>query len=237
MPIGVTQAKYTTTQTVSSGISLDVKVGETAYTYSLAEKTSISSAINNSGATSVQFVTGNNVPTGASFSAELSVASGSGRIGLFVYNGTAYIAPMSQTENKAATGSLNGNSVIYAPANAYCLMSGLSKVTSVTCTNLDTSKTSNMGLMFKNCSSLVTIHMESFTTTARPVYIEQMFYGDSSLVRVYVTKTQWTGDASCATGLNVFYNCTNIMGGTSYNTSLGYGYDMAKVSNGYFTAA
>ena len=227
VPVGMASGKYTTTVNAASGISVSV-TAEKTYTYSLASGIQLNKVDNSSSWTSLSFVTGNSVPSTASFVTTLSVESDSGRVGVFLDGTNAYVAPMSQTEDKPAS----NDSVIYANKDSSYLMYNLS-ATTITCTNLDTSKTTNMSYMFASCVSLKILYITSFSTAAGSVNINYMFNSDSKLTTIYASKAKW--DNAKVNASSVFNGCKNL---PNYSR-IGDKPSAANFTdnNGYFTAA
>ncbi len=112
-----------------------------------------------------------------------------------------------------------------------------SQATTLDLSNFDTSNVTNMSSMFQN-SQATTLDLSNFDTS-KVTNIEYMFHSAANLKSIYVSDKFNTSNVT--TGTNVFYNCTNLVGGagTTYNNSYvdkTYAHIDGGTSNpGYFT--
>ncbi|MBR6082298.1 MAG: BspA family leucine-rich repeat surface protein, partial [Salinivirgaceae bacterium] len=85
--------------------------------------------------------------------------------------------------------------------------------------SFNTEKVTNMSGMFSGCSALTTLDLSSFSTE-NVTDMGSMFYGCSKLTTIYAASgANWYKEG--VTSTNMFYNCTNLMGGngTAFNSS------------------
>lgn len=95
---------------------------------------------------------------------------------------------------------------------------------------LNTTKVTDMGAMFRNCSALTTLDVSNFDTQ-NVTNMGYMFAGCSNLSTVYVSENFVTKDVTEDT--NMFMSCSSLTGAVSYNKKQN-GKDMANYRNGYF---
>ena len=167
---GMTLAKYTADDTVESSLDLQVT---SEYTIDKSKLWSQLKALSNK-PTTLKFVKGND----SSISALTSLTSdgiqddtlNSNKIGVFqsADKNTVYIAPMAAT----GTSPANTDKVMYAPVDSKYLLCGEDSYTglanylkSLTCDNLDTSRTTEMRSMFWSLKSLTSIDISGFDTS------------------------------------------------------------------------
>ncbi len=167
---GAVWGKYA--QDVSATTELKVTVGD--YTIN---KTKMQAVMRNLSTkpTTLKFVTGTEVPAGLTNIATTSLngASTAGiqenegsKIGVYQSSdgSTLYIAPMKE-DGTAVTDS----SVMYAPTDCSNFLQGSeeytnlgSNLTSIECSNLNTSRVTTMANMFSNCSALTSLDVSNF---------------------------------------------------------------------------
>lgn len=99
----------------------------------------------------------------------------------------------------------------------------------------------NISDMFARCTSLTTLDLSSFNTS-KVTDMDALFYMCSSLSTIYVGNGWTTAAVKTAQGDNLFYGCTNLVGGagTTYDVNhTDYTYariDGGSNSPGYLTA-
>ena len=128
------------------------------------------------------------------------------------------------------------------PTSMYAWFSDMTNLkTFVGFDNLNTSSVTNMGSLFKGCSSLTTLELASFATR-QVTDMSSMFQGCSSLKAVYVIQDYYYWETSdVESSENMFLGCTSIVGGsgTSYdanNIDKAYAcIDAVPRTHGYFT--
>ena len=112
-----------------------------------------------------------------------------------------------------------------------------SQATTLNLSSFDTSNVTDMSYMFFS-SQATTLDLSNFDTS-KVTNIEYMFHSAANLKSIYVSDKFNTSNVT--TGTNVFYNCTNLVGGagTTYNNSYvdkTYAHIDGGTSNpGYFT--
>lgn len=112
-------------------------------------------------------------------------------------------------------------------------------LTSLDVSSFNTSKAKSMENMFRSCSSLTTLDLSSFDV-AYNCAKASMFEGSTNLKTIYAAQ-DWEVKGS-STGMNMFKNCTSLVGGngtkySSSNTYLTYARidDPVNGKPGYFT--
>ena len=112
-------------------------------------------------------------------------------------------------------------------------------LTSLDVSSFNTSKATKMENMFRSCSSLTTLDLSSFDV-AYNCAKASMFEGSTNLKTIYAAQ-DWEVKGS-STGMNMFKNCTSLVGGkgtkySSSNTYLTYARidDPVNGKPGYFT--
>ena len=114
-----------------------------------------------------------------------------------------------------------------------------SGLTTLDLSHFETSNVSVMPGMFADCSSLTSLDLSSFNT-ANVRNMESMFNRCSALTTIYVG-ADWTTAAVTETSNNMFYGCTNLVGGqgTAFDanhTDYTYAHiDGGTANPGYFT--
>ena len=113
------------------------------------------------------------------------------------------------------------DSTIYAPANCYELFyngEAMASLKSVVLSNLNTSRTTNMARMFRNCTALTSLDISGLNTGA-VTDMSYMIYNCSALKTVNATGLN-TGNVT--TMANMFRNCsalTDVVGAKGWNVS------------------
>lgn len=113
----------------------------------------------------------------------------------------------------------------------YWMFGGCTGLTSIDLSNFDTSNVINMGCMFANCSSLTSLDLSNFDTS-NVTTMNSMLYYCSSLTTIYVSN-KWSNE-SVTSSTQMFYNCTNLRGAISYDSSK-TDVNYANYNTGYFT--
>ncbi len=221
-------------------------------------------------ATTLKFVKGNlSVLSGVSTWDDYGIqAEGSGKIGMFwsYSDKTVYVAPITPDLHPA-----NNSNVMYAPEDCTNFFRGdssglnLTKLTTIDCSNLDTSnvtnasgmfsananltsldlsnfdtsKVTNMSEMFNGCTALSTVDLASFKTLS-VTNMAKMFYNCSELVTIYATDNFVT--SAVTEGSDMFTSCSKLKGGnnTAYDIScvdVTYARIDTAETPGYFTKA
>lgn len=233
VPAGVAFGKYVKTLNVTSGISIDVKVELVPKTYTI-DKTKMQTALASltTQPSSLEFVTGNEVPDGATLCTTDGIqdesSSNFGQIGVYLSadKTTAYIAPMDKNDiemyapqdcsnflDNSKTGlgnslksircsSLNTSNV----TNMKYMFSGCSGLSTLDLSEFDTSKVSNMAYMFSKCSGLKSLNLSSFKTS-EVTSMGFMFSNCNGLTSLNVSMF----DTSKVTTMqSMFYNCSGL---------------------------
>lgn len=219
VPFGVSTAKYTSTNTVAENIEvkvqLDYVLDKASLQQALKELSGSAASANISTATlladtptitptSINFVAGTDSRIAGLTSVTDGVqGSGSEKIGIFVSGTDVYIAPMNTSKQPA-----NSAKPIYAPADCSYFLSnsetGLGgSVTSISCANLDTSKTTDFRYMFEGFTALTSLDIGTLNTSAA-TDISHMFKDCSALEVLDLTSVN-TAAVTTASGL--FYGC------------------------------
>ncbi|MBQ9012209.1 MAG: BspA family leucine-rich repeat surface protein, partial [Bacilli bacterium] len=96
---------------------------------------------------------------------------------------------------------------VYAPSNSGYLFQNFNKAVSINFNNsFNTSKVTNMGTMFYNCSSVTNIDLSKFNTSS-VTNMSSMFNGCSSLVNLDISNFV----TSSVTNMSyMFYNCSSV---------------------------
>ena len=113
-------------------------------------------------------------------------------------------------------------------------------LTNIDLSNFNTAKVTNMFMMFYDCNNLTSLDLGSFNTAA-VTDMGKMFWGCSKLTTIYVSSEKWSTASIDEGVVNVFYDCSSIVGGagTTYHYS-NVGIDYAHIDGGtsdpgYFT--
>ena len=202
VPFGVVSAKYTTTKNVSSSIKVSVSLG---YTIDKATMQTALKSLAASNPTSINFVTGNDAHIAGLTSVSDGIqAEGSGKIGIFTSGTDIYIAPMNDDKTPASNDSVMNTQTdcSYFLSNSETGLGG--SVTSINCSNLDTSKATNLSYMFESCTALTTLSISTLDTAAA-TNMAAMFSGCSALETLDLTNVS-TASATSAT--NMFSGCS-----------------------------
>ncbi len=167
--------------------------------------------LSSSSPTTLKFVTGNSSEltgltcvSGASSGVQ---ADGSDKIGVFQSNDgkTIYVAPMNDDGTPA-----KNNATMAAPVNSSYLLSssktGLSALTSISCTNFDTSNVTDMSYMFYNNSKLTNLDVSGFDTS-KVENFSNMFNSCKSLTTLDVSNF----DTSSATDMQYMFSQCNAL--------------------------
>jgi len=115
-----------------------------------------------------------------------------------------------------------------------------SALTALDVSGFSTSDVTNMEYMFSDCTNLEMLDLSSFNT-ANVTQMRAMFRDCSQLKLIYAGSGWTTAAIVNNTGNNMFYGCTNLVGGngTTYNANnVGYTYariDGGTSNPGYFT--
>ena len=150
---------------------------------------------------------------------------------------TSKITNMYRMFYKSQATTLNLSSFDTSNVTDMSYMFFSSQATTLDLSNFDTSNVTNMSSMFQN-SQATTLDLSNFDTS-KVTNIEYMFHSAANLKSIYVSDKFNTSNVT--TGTNVFYNCTNLVGGagTTYNNSYvdkTYAHIDGGTSNpGYFT--
>lgn len=218
VPAGIAFGKYVKSVNVTSGISVDVQLELAPKTYTI-DKTKMQTALKSltTKPSSLEFVTGNEVPKGATLCTADGIqdesSSGFGKIGVYLSadKTAAYIAPMDKNDIK-----------MYAPQDCSRFLDNLNtslgkSLKSIRCSSLNTSNVTNMEFMFNNCSSLTELNVRSFDTS-NVTTMRYMFGGCSRLSALDVSVL----DTSKVTNMAyMFYKCSGLksLDLSSFNTS------------------
>ena len=225
MSVGTLWAKYAMDVKVTDSLSLSVEVKK-EYTIDKETMWTVLKSLSTT-PTTLKFVKGSEVP-GELTSLGNVAATGSGEIGVYMDGTTVYIAPADSEDT---------TSVMYAPEDSSDLLNAkdktkLSKLTSIDCSNLDTSRVTNMaqmfykngnltaldlsgfdtskvtkmGGMFYECWGLTTLNLGSFNTS-KVTSMVSMFYGDSKLTSVNLSSFDTSKVTSMA---SMFYGCLKL---------------------------
>ena len=111
------------------------------------------------------------------------------------------------------------------------MFTGCNKLTSLNLSNFNTAKVTDMSNMFAGCQDLTSLDLSSFNT-ANVEDMSSMFNGCSGLTTIYVSDDFKIGNDT--NGDNMFYNCTNLVGATSYSDLRKTGKEYANYTSGYF---
>ena len=195
VPIGVVSARYSSTVTVADNIEVVLKRED--YTIDKAKLRAQLDALTpanlSTPATAIKFVKGSDsaIEGLTSVTTDGIQAEGSNRIGVFVSGTTIYIAPMDAEE---ATPATSASAVMYAPADSSYLLSGFeipdeeaetpvvgSCINTIDCSNLDTSKVTNMNSFFQGDGVLTSLVLGDKFTTGNVTNMSDMFVGLSNL--------------------------------------------------------
>ena len=170
-----------------------------------------------------------------------SVPSGSGytqvSVGATAADGaTAFVSGTAGVSDVIAYVKANGSLydvifyspvTIYAPVNSSYLFSNstsgnrLTKLTSITFGNFNTSNVTDMYRMFYNCSALTSLNLSSFNTS-NVTNMEGMFYDCSSLTSLNVSNFNTSNVTDIS---HMFFNCSKL---TSLNLS---SFDTSQVTD------
>ena len=134
-------------------------------------------------------------------------------------------------ESKVTTAVFDASFKNYLPQSTKFWFLNLKKLEKIEgLTNLNTSKVTTMGEMFRGCSSLTSLDLSNFNT--ENVYdMSEMFYECNSLQTIYCNNT-WT--YSHSRSRDMFSGCTSLQGAVPYDESKTDDY-MANPKTGYFT--
>ncbi|MDD3392931.1 MAG: BspA family leucine-rich repeat surface protein [Bacilli bacterium] len=117
--------------------------------------------------------------------------------------------------------TIGGNGVVYGNVNSSYLFSYLTNLSSINLNNFDTTKVTNMYLMFYQCSSLLSLNLSAFNTS-NVTNMAQMFNSCTKLITLSINNF----DTSKATNMfKMFYGCSSL---TNLNIST---FDTSKVTN------
>ena len=91
-------------------------------------------------------------------------------------------------------------------------------LTSLDLSRFNTSKVTNMSRMFTSCTSLNSLDLSSFNTS-QVTNMYRMFANNVHLQTIYVS-SGWSTDGVTVSSEDMFYGCTNLVGGqgTTYDT-------------------
>ncbi len=210
---GAVWGKYA--QDVSATTELKVTVGD--YTIN---KTKMQAVMRNLSTkpTTLKFVTGADVPAGLTNIATTSLngASTAGiqenegsKIGVYQSSdgSTLYIAPMKEDGSP-----VTDSSVMYAPTDCSNFLQGSkeytnlgSNLTSIECSNLNTSRVTTMNSMFNACWALTNVDISNFTTTNKLTSTFLMFGNCNKITSISFPATFDTSGVT--TMSNMFYSC------------------------------
>lgn len=218
VPAGIAFGKYVKSVNVTSGISIDVQLELAPKTYTI-DKTKMQNALKSltTMPSSLEFVTGNEIPEGATLCTAGGIqdesSSDFGQIGVYLSadKTAAYIAPMDKNDIK-----------MYAPQDCSRFLDGNKtslgdSLKSIRCSSLNTSNVTNMDFMFNNCSSLTELNVSSFDTS-NVTSMKYMFGGCSGLSALDVSMF----DTSKVTKMAyMFSKCSGLksLDLSSFNTS------------------
>ena len=179
--------------------------------------------------TTLNVVTGSEVPAGATCITTATngvQTKGSGKIGIFHDGTTLYIAPMNETATSPAKNSV----VVYAPVDSSCLLAGdsdstgLTSLTSMSLSNLDTSKTTNMSALFVDCNQLVTLNLGNNFDTSRVTDMSYMFNANTALESITFGDTFATSNVTNMSAM--FCDCNELL-----FLDLGSNFDTSRVTD------
>ena len=128
-----------------------------------------------------------------------------------------------------------GELVFYAPikiklpANSYSLFSYLTTLEKITLTNVSSNGVTDMSFMFKGCSNLVTVLIESNFNTDSVKTMSYMFADCTSLQDASFIKYGFTSFKSVTNLSSMFEGCTSLK--TINGNSEDNGFDFAETSN------
>ena len=104
-------------------------------------------------------------------------------------------------------------------------------LTSINLSNWVTSKNTSMNMMFMKCSGLTELDLGSFNT-ASVTDMYHMFAHSYNLKTIYVGESGWT-TSKVENGTEMFYGCSELVGGEGTLYSLAYtNYDYAVIDGG-----
>lgn len=225
MSVGTLWAKYATDVTVTGELSLEVKA-EQKY---VIDKSSLQNNI------IAQITRANRYPEVVKFVAgkeaaqHFAVAWPSGADGHNIViswdesSSTMYIGPNDSNDS---------TSVLYAPEDSSSLLNGTlgnkmfgKKVETIDCSNLDTSKVTNMSGMFSGLTKLTDLTFGSRFDTSNVTNMSSMFSGDTALTSLDLS----CFDTSRVTNMsNMFMNCSNLS-----TITVASGFNIESVISGY----
>lgn len=264
MSVGTLWAKYTTDVTVTGELSLEVKA-EQKYVINKLDLCNNLRGLTQTGnytyhPETLKFVTGAEAAKYYELAAPMC-ADGTDHLTITweASTKTMYIGPR---DNK------DGTSVVCAPADSSSIFSKTylgTSVTSIDCSNLDTSKVTNMSQMFSGLTKLTDLTLGSRFDTSNVTDMSSMFSGDTALTSLDLSCFDTSGvtnmskmfencsslgtitvasdfnTESVVNSTNMFAGCTSLVGGagTNYNSNkLDITYakiDGGTDSPGYFT--
>ena len=163
----------------------------------------------------ITFVNNTNIPTTAEGNWDVSYTSGDGDV-------IAWVIPNTTDSTKYDLYIGTDSETVQAPGNSYNLFGDYKECTEINnLTMLDTSKVTDMYMMFSNCSNLTSLDVSKFNTS-KVTDMGGMFNSCSSLINLDVSKF----DTSKVTDMgSMFYNCSNL---TELNVS---NFDTTNVTN------
>ena len=115
--------------------------------------------------------------------------------------------------------------------NMGSMFSNCKSLTTLDVSNFDTPYVTNMSGMFWKCYNLTTLDLSSFNTK-NVTNMSSMFESCYKLTTIYTNEKFVT--TACDIGLNMFEDCTNLVGAVPYDKSK-TGKEMANYATGYFT--
>lgn len=230
MSVGTLWAKYTTDVTVTGELSLEVKA-EQKYVINWDTFRRGLYAIVKDGIvpppTALKFVTGDVATRYYGWSYPLCEDETHHLIISFDSNTkTMYIGPWDSNDS---------TSVVYAPENSSYLLYGgnypsgeclfFKNLTTLDCSNLSTSKVTNMNNMFSQLTKLTDLTLGSRFDTSNVTNMSSMFSGDTALTSLDLS----CFDTSRVTNMsNMFMNCSNLS-----TITVASGFNIESVISGY----
>lgn len=176
VPVGTALGKYAASETVTSSLNLTVTAAtvSSAYTIDKARMQTVLKGLKSNNPTSLSFVKGSEV-AGMTRKDEDGIHSGDGVIGVYMDGTDIYIAPVG-----------DDTAVMCAPEDCSEFLSNSKTtlgdlLTSIDCSNLNTSKVTIMKSMFNNCRKLASLKLPSSFKTSAVTDMSSMFYNCKAL--------------------------------------------------------
>ena len=147
----------------------------------------------------------------------------------------AWFYNMTNLQSITGLSYLNTSQVTYMGAMFYN-----NNLESIDLSNFNTSNVTNMEYMFSACRGLTSLNLSSFNTGN--VTNMRLMFNNSTNLRTIYAGDGWTTNAVTSSN-NMFYNCTNLVGGkgttySSNHTDKAYAHIDGGPSNpGYFTGS